>query len=37
MKERKKLLQKHELYKKGKVHIMNFEDKGNAVILDFYK
>ena len=29
----KKLLQKHELCSKGKVHIMNFLDKGNIKTL----
>ena len=36
MEERKKLLQKHELCKKGKVHIMDFLDKGNVGIMDFW-
>ena len=33
MKETKKLLQKHELRTKGKVHIINFSDKGNNDVL----
>ena len=36
MKEGKKLLQKHELRAKGKVHITNFSDKGNYDIMDFW-
>ena len=34
MKERKKLLQKHELCAKGK--IMNFSDEGNVDIMNFW-
>ena len=37
MKEGKKLLQKYELCTKGKVHIMNFSDKGNNDIMDFWE
>ena len=37
MKKRKKLLQKHELCKKGKVHIMNFLDKGSISVMDFWR
>ena len=45
MKERKKLLQKHELLherevhikKKGKVHIMNFLDTRKIDIMDFWE
>ena len=37
MKERKKLLQKHELCTKGKVHVMNFSDEENANIMDFWE
>ena len=37
MKERKKLLQKHELCTKGKVHIMNFSDEENVDIMDFWE
>ena len=36
MKEKKKLLQKHELCTKGKVHIMNFLDEENVDIMDFW-
>ena len=36
MKGTKKLLQKHELCKKEKVHIMNFSDKENIDIMDFW-
>ena len=36
MKERKKLLQKHELCAKGKVHIMNFSDEGNVDIMNIW-
>ena len=36
MKEGKKLLQKHELCTKGKVHIINFSDKGYVDIMDFW-
>ena len=36
MKERKKLLQKHELCKKMKVHIIDFSGKGNVGIMDFW-
>ena len=35
MKERKKLLQKHELCTTGKVHIMNFSDEENVDIMNF--
>ena len=35
MKERKKLLQNHELCTKGKVHITNFSDKENVDVMDF--
>ena len=34
MKVRKKLLQKHELTAKGKVHIMNVLDEENVDIMD---
>ena len=37
MKERKKLLQKHELWTNGKVHVMNFSDKENVDIMDFWE
>ena len=37
MKERKKLLQKHVLCTKGKVHIMNFSDEENVNIIDFWE
>ena len=37
MKERKKFLQKHELYTKGKVHIMKFFDEENVDIVDFWE
>ena len=37
MKKRKTLLQKHELYTKGKVHIMNFSDEENFDIMDFWE
>ena len=33
MKEGKKLLQKHKHCTKGKVHIMNFSDEENVLIL----
>ena len=36
MKKRKKLLQKHELFEKGKVHIMNFLDKESVSVMDFW-
>ena len=32
-----KVLQKHELCLKGKVHIMDFLDKGNVDIMDFWE
>ena len=32
-----KVLQKHELCSKGKVHIMDFLDKGNVDIMDFWE
>ena len=35
MKERKKLLQKHELCTKGKVHIMNLSGEESVDIMDF--
>ena len=35
--KKKKLLQKHELCMKGKVHIMNFSDKENVDIIDFWE
>ena len=35
MKERKIVLQKHELCTKGKVHIMNFLGKGNVDVMYF--
>ena len=37
MKERKKLLQKHEFCTKRKIHIMNFSDKENVDIMDFWE
>ena len=37
MRERKKLSQKHELCTKSKVHIMNFLDKRNVDIMDFWE
>ena len=37
MKEGKELLQKHEIGTKEKVHNMNFLDKGNADIMDFWE
>ena len=37
MKEGKKLLQKHELCTKGNVYPMNFLDKGNNYIMDFWE
>ena len=37
MKERKKLLQKHEPRTKGKVHIMIFSDEENVDSMDFWK
>ena len=37
MKEKKELLQKHELCTKGKVHIINFSDKENVDIMDFWE
>ena len=36
MEERNKLLQKHELSSKGKVHIKTFLDKGKIDIMDFW-
>ena len=36
MKERKKLLQNHELCTKGKVHIINFLDEENVDIVDIW-
>ena len=35
MKVRKKVLQKHELCTKGKVHIVYFSDEENVDIMDF--
>ena len=35
MKKRKKLLQKQELFEKGKVHIMSFLDKESVSVMDF--
>ena len=35
--ERKNLSQKHELCKKGKVHIMNFSDEENVNIMGFWE
>ena len=37
MKEKKKLLQKHELCTKGKVHIMNFSDEENVDIVNLWE
>ena len=37
MKERKKLLQNHELCTKGKVHIINFLDEKNVDIVDIWE
>ena len=37
MKEKKKSLQKHELWTKGKVHIMSFADEENVDIMDFWE
>ena len=37
MKEGKKLLQKHELCTKGKVHIMNFSDEENVDIVNLWE
>ena len=34
MKVRKKLLQKHDLQRKEKIHIMNFSDKEDVEIVD---
>ena len=34
MKEKKKLLQKHELYTKGKIYIMNLWHEENADTMD---
>ena len=33
--KKNKILQKHELCTKGKVHIMNFSDKENVDVMDF--
>ena len=37
MKEKKKLLQKHELCIKGKVHIINFSDEEKVDIMNFWE
>ena len=37
MKKRKKLIQKHKLCTKGKVHIMNFSNEENIYIVAFWK
>ena len=37
MKERKKLSQKHELCTQGKLNIVDFLDKGNVDIMDFWE
>ena len=37
MKERKKLVQKHELSTNAKVLIMNFLDKGKVDVMDFWE
>ena len=37
MKDGKKPLRKHELCTKGKVHNMNYSDKGNNDIVNFWE
>ena len=37
MKKGKKLLQKHKLCTRRKVHFMNFSDKGNVDIMNFWE